>query len=440
MHYLRQNESIPIPKLYAYCTNGMFLDEHFIVLEHEIGVPLGQAWSNWSNMEKERCITSLATLVFKASRIQANCIGAPIWSPTGYLDVGALSRMIDHDARAQLQAHTTMLHAGIIPDTQSWLKMLLLEEQDLARLRWMGQPGSLAKGSPETAPFVTHSREVERMIPNIVKWFEPALPQYCLVPGPQTLTRQNIFVHADGPNAGEISAVLNWEATNILPMWMLGKKPSKTLGPEFAEWDFRFEADVLRLTSTQTGSLTLADFMAPQYDILRNLVDAIQSGSYKRIIQWFQPYKVQYVQAARTNSPAPAQPRIPSAGFNSQEGQDNPPQSRMPGSTQVQTRWIVPTTVSPRARTPGTGLQSPPVASTSARPPNPQGSASQTAPPRARTPGPAPHRAPTPSTSTALGLSNLRPRTAHGRRGGYETDAPPPTTKRSWFGRDNSRQ
>ncbi|KZO92010.1 hypothetical protein CALVIDRAFT_557828 [Calocera viscosa TUFC12733] len=127
--FLGEKYHLPIPKVYAYCDNGTFLGESFIVMGRPEGVPLLAVWHLWSRLpvQQERFVKSLAAFVFKLSNVPAARIGAPIWSPTGELSVG--------------------------------------------------------------------------------------------------------------PNAGKITAVLNWEGTNYLPMWMLAKRPSKMLGAKFADWE-----------------------------------------------------------------------------------------------------------------------------------------------------------------------------------------------------------
>ncbi|KZO92008.1 hypothetical protein CALVIDRAFT_586822 [Calocera viscosa TUFC12733] len=270
LHYLREQHMFPVPIVYAYCTNKACLDEQFIVMGHGDGVPLDEVWSQLSDQGKEHFVSSLAGLVFRLSLVKTEGVGGLLWSRHGHLSLGMLSRLAERREREESVTRKA-------PPTRSF---------------------SDKEGyNPETvSPFVQSAQAMAPLITGVLALFEPASTPYCLVPGPHTLTARSIMVKADGPLAGQITAIRNWEGINFLPMWMLAKNLNNTLGAQFADWDNKFHEDVNKLYLSMEGRriATLMDLLAPEYDILREMVDAIQSGSYEQIDQWYERHKPEY--------------------------------------------------------------------------------------------------------------------------------------------------
>ncbi|KZO92016.1 hypothetical protein CALVIDRAFT_557830 [Calocera viscosa TUFC12733] len=234
MEHLRRNYRLPIPMVYAFCGDASFLDERFIIMEPANGVPLGETWDKWTSQQQGRFVGSLATFVSNLSTIYAPRIGAPIWSSSNALpSVGAISVVTNHRGGTQVNMdHSAARQMVSLSKTESWLKQILADEVSLAPAIWLAGEG---RNSHNPAPFLAIAQALEKMIPNILTLFEPEGTLYCLVPGPHTLTEANILVQLEGPNAGEITALVNWDGTNFLPMWMLAKRLSNMLECFIAE-------------------------------------------------------------------------------------------------------------------------------------------------------------------------------------------------------------
>ncbi|KZO92009.1 hypothetical protein CALVIDRAFT_329330 [Calocera viscosa TUFC12733] len=181
-------------------------------------------------------------------------------------------------------------------------------------------------------------------------------------------------------------------------MWMLAKRPSKMLGAKFADWEGRFLEELTNLTSTETRHPTLAALMAPEHDILRDLVDALQSERVGPLLdRWF----VRHIDGLEARNERQANLDAGNASQTSRQGWHIPP--RTDDHSAPVPRWHMDhkttqtTSTSASTMQARTGPGQPtyenvplprngPISPASA---SAQGSSSHTVPSRARTPGPA---------------------------------------------------
>ncbi|KZO92028.1 hypothetical protein CALVIDRAFT_530454 [Calocera viscosa TUFC12733] len=129
MMYVSERSRIPVPKVYAYCTNGNVLSQTYMFLEHvTTGQRMREAFEMLDEEGKARAIREYAGVVHKLSQLRFTRIGSLRRSAEGAYYVGGPSMVrSNHADRVGQRTHSTLERpfSAVVP----WL--LSMEEDEL---------------------------------------------------------------------------------------------------------------------------------------------------------------------------------------------------------------------------------------------------------------------------------------------------------------------
>ncbi|KZO91999.1 hypothetical protein CALVIDRAFT_557825 [Calocera viscosa TUFC12733] len=297
MRHVRQDLAIPAPKVYGYSTDGRFASTQFIVTDVPRGVPLDVAWPDLVSEARERFVDSYEDLLSKLSNDQYRHIGAlTAGNRPGRIDVGGLSRLTMNIRRRT----DTPSHGTRKSNFEMWLRDLLLEEEGVVADR---RQAALERSRPLDVPdenlFATHAK---------------------FLTGIQC---RSIFVDpGTGPTAGQITAVVDWDETNVLPIWMLKVNLTERIGSYVKS---RWNIDAVENVDPHHPPVPRMNyFPTPRYrqamrsdlDNLRDLMSAIERGSGNDLAAWYnihlpeleRRHREELAQAAQNAGPSAVQP------------------------------------------------------------------------------------------------------------------------------------
>ncbi|KZT61743.1 hypothetical protein CALCODRAFT_349869 [Calocera cornea HHB12733] len=138
MMYVLGRTRIPIPKIYAYCTNGNVLSQTYMFLEHiTTGQRMREAFELLDEAGRARAIREYAGVVHRLSQLRFSRIGSLLRTPAPgrgepeYTVAGPSMVRSNHSERAGQRTHTALERpfTAVVP----WL--LAMEEDELRFVR-----------------------------------------------------------------------------------------------------------------------------------------------------------------------------------------------------------------------------------------------------------------------------------------------------------------
>ncbi|KAI0397907.1 kinase-like domain-containing protein [Xylariaceae sp. FL0594] len=186
--FLRQNTSIPVPEIVEEWTEGEengSSGRHFIITKRVEGVPLSEAWGKMSQEDREKVARQVGAYLAQLRRLQSprmECLGGkPVYST--FLFPG--SEYEDP-------------HGPMASDDKLWAEMTKNWHGKEAHLKY------LRDKMPRAEPYTFTHRD---------------------------LTNENIMV-----KDGNLTGIIDWEASGFFPMWWEYACAGIGLGDDDAEW------------------------------------------------------------------------------------------------------------------------------------------------------------------------------------------------------------
>ncbi|KAF9480949.1 hypothetical protein BDN70DRAFT_856012 [Pholiota conissans] len=249
MDFVRGRTSLPIPKVFAYCSEANNpVGVEWLLMEHVPGVEIGEAWDSLTFPQKRRLALDIVDIYDQLSRLKADGIGS-IYHNTVAADDAVLltksSMSMSHNSSgtrrwAPLSSESLRLLKGLCKrSVKDGYNLGPLNEISLLKYE-------LAVPSPSQTPPTFSSEDYFKLIayngnpptrsdydlPTREKFVELFHRIYNLYPtsqvlGPSSDSANFRFSHGDlhegnifiDPTTGAITGIIDWEAAGFRPLW-----------------------------------------------------------------------------------------------------------------------------------------------------------------------------------------------------------------------------
>ncbi|EJT99428.1 hypothetical protein DACRYDRAFT_23956 [Dacryopinax primogenitus] len=272
MLYVRDRMSVPIPQVYGYSTSLALLGTTFIIMQHVTNaVPLTLALPTLSPLAKDELAKQYARIIFQLSQMRFLHIGSVRQDKTaGNFGVGSMSLFrTDRMARMTTSSYRSVRRS--FPSVREWAEamerweMRFLEEHpELVEERFERSGDAAVKRANEAMSGIVHA------LPHVGA--PDAVGRTFCLWHPE-LNATNIMVRTQGPEEGQIVAIIDWEGAAILPLYMLCKLPD--FFPSDAVSAARFDSVCLYELDRLDPKHLLSQAADGRYEGQRTLVEAV---------------------------------------------------------------------------------------------------------------------------------------------------------------------
>ncbi|KZO92001.1 hypothetical protein CALVIDRAFT_567741 [Calocera viscosa TUFC12733] len=282
MLYVSERSRIPVPRVFAYCTNGNVLSQAYLFIEHiTTGKRMREAFETLDEEGKARATREYAGVVYKLSQLRCTHIGSLRRYPEGtyYLGGPSLARS-KRAVSADQRIHATLERpfSAVVP----WL--LAMEEDQLHFVR--EHPELInerfnAYGSKSATEVMNDASLVlRRLIGAIPDACDTGALSKVLCLWHYDLNGGSIFISTRAPDAGRIVSVIDWDGAIVTPIWRVVRWPDfisvrgvRDCLPEADKKRFQniLRNEIMRLDSD--GFLRKA--FQERYELSRELVEVV---------------------------------------------------------------------------------------------------------------------------------------------------------------------
>ncbi|KAG8525486.1 uncharacterized protein KY384_009130 [Bacidia gigantensis] len=225
LHFMLENGEIPVPKVRAYdSSSSNRVGFEWILMDLMPGIPLHDRWRYMTWGAKEALIQQLATHYTSMYRQQFDTIGNAYLSSEGRRSripyIGKIVSMQffwgDHISQDVLR--------GPFHSSQDWLSARLsFDESDSRKILNQSEDEDDREDAEDTLKILTRLR---KLLPDL--HFSPHEPTMFFH---DDLSQHNILVD----EAGNLTAVIDWECVSTLPLWKACQFPAFLEGRNRAE-------------------------------------------------------------------------------------------------------------------------------------------------------------------------------------------------------------
>lgn len=231
MVFLKQKTSIPVPTVYGYCpTRNNPIGQPFTILSFTEGADMnGSPWEDLPMETKLVSIRDYARIVLELASLHFHAIGSiyikPGVPPPNCYRLGTVSWW-KHESASRKRACT--YDRGPWKTSGAWLRAALSDEME-----FMSKMPEIARSTHRRTDANETWRHAQKVLPRLYERITDIIddPLDRCAAGPFVLAHmdfkpENIIVAHEGPNAGRILSVIDWEGAATAPLWAVVCYPS----------------------------------------------------------------------------------------------------------------------------------------------------------------------------------------------------------------------
>lgn len=232
MVFVKQKTSIPVPTVYGYCpTSNNPIGQPFSIISFTEGADMnGSPWEDLDTETKLIAIRDYARIVLELASLHFHAIGSiyfkPGDPPPNCYRLGPVA-WCKHESASRKRSCS--YDRGPWKTSGAWLRATLLDEIEfMTKLPELAQTayGRRVDGGDLW-------RRAQRILPQLQERITDIIddPLDRCAAGPFVLAHmdlkpENIIFAPEGPNAGRILSVIDWEMATTVPLWALVSYPS----------------------------------------------------------------------------------------------------------------------------------------------------------------------------------------------------------------------
>ncbi|KAL0569674.1 hypothetical protein V5O48_012287 [Marasmius crinis-equi] len=235
MVFVKSRTKIPVPTVYGYCsTRENAIGQPFSILSFTEGKDMsGPAWENLPTQVKLNAIRDYAHVVLELYRLRFDRIASIYFkkgaSPPHCYELGEVAWW-KHESAAR-RARCESYDRGPWKSSGDWVRAALTDEiQSMQRLPEVIRDAySGSFDGDDSSKWRTAQRTLPEMQKRVEDVIEDGLDRFCAGPFVlyhMDLTPRNIIIGTEGPHAGRIVSVIDWEMAMTAPIWSLVCYPS----------------------------------------------------------------------------------------------------------------------------------------------------------------------------------------------------------------------
>ncbi|KAJ8081102.1 hypothetical protein PM082_017943 [Marasmius tenuissimus] len=234
MVFVKSRTKIPVPTVYGYCaTRDNAIGQPFSILSFTEGVDMGgSAWENLPTQVKLNAIRDYAHVVLELYRLRFDRIGSIYLKkgafPPHCFELGEVAWWKHESAARKRCDH---YDRGPWKSSGEWVRAALTDEiQSMHRLPEVIRHAYNGSFEGDDSPkWRLAQSTLPEMLKRVGDVIEDGLDRFHAGPFVlchTDLTPRNIIVANDGPHAGRIVGIVDWEMAMTAPIWSLVCYPS----------------------------------------------------------------------------------------------------------------------------------------------------------------------------------------------------------------------